>query len=339
MYSIIMYTSSGIAALVIILAGMEHMTSGNDPAKTDRAKTRIMYAIAGMIIIIIACPLVDYLVTNTKILPFQRACDCLAGRVKVTTTIALHIATTTTTTILGGLPTSSTTSSSTTSTSSPALSACEEYKASGAVPDSWDWKNVNGQNYVTGVRDQKLCGSCWAHATCGSMEGTFNVEKKTPGTERDFSEEFLMSCFGNDGCDSTVGPNQVNALFSFVTNTGVTDEVCFPYTATSQQCTSTNKCSDWSSRVNKIASSGQATTATQIKGELICHGPLFVASDSWAHAVTLVGYNSNGWIIKNSWGTAWSSGGQPPGFGVVNYNDQYGDLTQHAFWVQGLTGP
>ena len=108
-YSLILYCSAGIAALLIMLAGFEYMSSEGDAVKRDRAKTRVIYAVAGLILVILACPFVDYLVMNTKILPFQRACDCMAGHVKATTTTTQIISTTTTTTFVGGITTSSTT--------------------------------------------------------------------------------------------------------------------------------------------------------------------------------------------------------------------------------------
>jgi hypothetical protein len=115
LYSIALYCSAGIAALIIMLAGLEYMGSEDDNAKRNRGKTRAIYAVAGLTLIILACPLVDYLVTNTKILPFQRACDCLGGGVKVTTTTTTIYVTTTT---LNG---TTTTSGSTTTTTLSSL--------------------------------------------------------------------------------------------------------------------------------------------------------------------------------------------------------------------------
>jgi hypothetical protein len=76
--TLITLVTAGIAALVIILAGVRYMTS-EDPDEAGRSKTRIVYAIVGMILVLLACPMIDYLVTGTNITPFSESCKCIVG--------------------------------------------------------------------------------------------------------------------------------------------------------------------------------------------------------------------------------------------------------------------
>jgi len=324
--------AAGIAALLIVLQAVKYKTAAG-PVERDEAKRGILNVVIGLAILLVAGYVVG-LIYYAEPVKTPAAIPRSGGTTRIVVSTPTPSSTTSTTSIL------TSTSSTTTSTTLTTLSACDEYRKSGTVPASWDWKNVNGKNYVSGVRDQHKphnCGSCWAHATCGCLEGTINVEKDTPGTERNLAEQYLVStCFPPADCGGIYLGDEPN-LFRFLKTDGVPDEACYTYLALNSQCS--GRCSDYASRVWKITSYGHPTTRIKIQGELICHGPMFVGSTNWGHAITLVGYNAKGWIIKNSWGTGWSNSGQPPGFGVVAYNDAYGDLADDAFWVQGVIEP
>lgn len=44
-----------------------------------------------------------------------------------------------------------------------------------SLPENFDWRNVEGVNYISGVRDQASCGSCYAFASLAMMEARLRL--------------------------------------------------------------------------------------------------------------------------------------------------------------------
>lgn len=61
-YNMVKYFATAIAALVLLLAGINYMMSGSDPKKRDNAKAMGMYVLLGLIIIWAAPLVVNFIV-------------------------------------------------------------------------------------------------------------------------------------------------------------------------------------------------------------------------------------------------------------------------------------
>ncbi len=187
------------------------------------------------------------------------------------------------------------------------MSACDDYKQNGKLPAKWDLRNVNGVNYITPVRDQGQCGSCWAFGAIGAMEGTYNFEQNK-STDIDLSEQDIVSCDNTEhGCDGGFS----SRVYTYLKTSTVCDETCFPYKAQDISCS--QKCA-WNKNGWKVSSEERPGTVDAAKGRLICGGPIAVCSNAWMHCITLIAYDDDSsicqnnygskgcWIIKNSWG-------------------------------------
>jgi len=224
------------------------------------------------------------------------------------------------------------------------------------LPPKWDWRNVNGINYLNPIRDQGTCGSCWAFATIGSVENVYNVEKNCPACNKDLSEQNLVSndapCCGYCGDCNAGRPHEA---LKYVKIKGVVPEDCFPYVASTVTC---NLCSDYIHKLWKIETYGWVSNnLEEIKRMLVCKGPLVVATP-WppgAHAMVLVGYDDNSdickskysypgcWIIRNSWGikSGWLYGvWHESGYGYIPYSGIIqSNLRNYVLYVEGVQEP
>lgn len=73
LYCILMFIIGGVCALVIALSGVKLLTTENLQERKT-AKKRFKYALVALVFILIACPLVNYLVHGFAVEEF--ACEC-----------------------------------------------------------------------------------------------------------------------------------------------------------------------------------------------------------------------------------------------------------------------
>ena len=204
--------------------------------------------------------------------------------------------------------------------------------AAAELPETWDWRNVNETNYVTPVKDQGTCGSCWAHGALATIESNILIENPQI-TTIDLSEQYYISgCWGLGDCSGSFVEGVEFKVLKHCMNVGTMIETCFPYLASNSPC---NHCVDWETNAWRIETYGSVSYATEtLKTQIMMNGPVMASmyTDEWyqppsshkshiSHEVCIIGWNDSAgdgcWIVKNSYGTGWGY----DGYGLIAYGD------------------
>lgn len=196
------------------------------------------------------------------------------------------------------------------------------------LPEYIDWVEKGA---VGPVKNQAMCGSCWAFSTTGAIEG---VNALVTGEMVSLSEQMLIDCdtTKDHGCKGGL----MDFAFDFVVeNGGIDTEESYPYKAEEGTCDPGRR----DRHVVTIDGHEDVTPNDEIAlKKAVAHQPVSVAieadqpafqlygggvfDDSGCgvnlnHGVLLVGYGVapvNGsdmpyWKIKNSWGAGWGENG------------------------------
>ncbi|KAL2084371.1 hypothetical protein ACEWY4_019889 [Coilia grayii] len=193
------------------------------------------------------------------------------------------------------------------------------------LPKSVDYRKLG---YVSSVKNQGSCGSCWAFSSCGAMEGQL---MKTTGQLVDLSPQNLVDCVTeNNGCG---GGYMTNAFKYISSNGGIDSEQAYPYVGQDQTCAYSSSGRAATCRGYKEVKVGDERALTAAVAKV---GPVSVGIDATLstfvyykrgvyydrncnkddinHAVLAVGYGvttkgKKYWIVKNSWGEEWGNQG------------------------------
>jgi C1A family cysteine protease len=207
-------------------------------------------------------------------------------------------------------------------------------------PASYDLRN---QNYMTSVKNQGNCGSCWAFASIGSVESNWLLNSYG---NYDLSENNMKNChnFLWSACDG--GNSEIAS--SYLTIKGIISESDDNYRDYSQNCNSSANPIAFISNLYYLPNRSNSGYEDVLKNIIMQYGGVFT-SLTWSeryynssaktyrytgsaaqnHAVLLVGWNDNmsvtvngrtstgAWIAKNSWGSSWGENG----YFYIAYND------------------
>jgi len=194
------------------------------------------------------------------------------------------------------------------------------------IADSVDWRT---KGYVTPIKNQEQCGSCWAFSTTGSLEGQ---HFKKAGKLVSLSEQQLVDCSKKEGNKGCQGGLMDNGFKYIIKNKGIDTEMSYPYKAKNgKRCEF--KEADIGATMTSFTDVKRGSEEALAEA-LNTIGPISVAMDAGHmsfqhyrtgiykepkcssvkldHGVLAVGYGSDEgdyWIVKNSWGTVWGDKG------------------------------
>ncbi|KAI5946657.1 Dipeptidyl peptidase 1 [Manis javanica] len=221
----------------------------------------------------------------------------------------------------------------------PAPLTAEINKQVSHLPTSWDWRNVRGTNFVTPVRNQASCGSCYSFASVGMLEARIRILTNNTQTPILSPQEVVSCSQYAQGCE---GGFPYLIAGKYAQDFGLVEEACFPYTGTDSPCTPKKDCFRYySSEYHYVGGFYGGCNEALMKLELVHQGPMAVAFEVYEdffhyskgiyyhtglrdpfnpfqltnHAVLLVGYGTDSasgmdyWIVKNSWGRGWGEDG------------------------------
>jgi C1A family cysteine protease len=152
-----------------------------------------------------------------------------------------------------------------------------------ALPSTWDWRNVGGASYVTAIKDQGTCGSCYAFGYLASLESRLLIRGQG---EFDLSENQAKECnwrelsefqypYPGDFWGSCDGGNSL-MVTNLLSKRGTVLEACDPYTPFDMPCNS--RCPyqhtvlDW-----RLLTGSQPPQIDTLKRYIHTYGPITAA--------------------------------------------------------------
>jgi len=188
--------------------------------------------------------------------------------------------------------------------------------------------DISWEHRITPVKDQGMCGSCWAFSSISVVETLIAIKSNKSAVS--YSEQELVDCCNgppypeSNGCN---GGEDEDAL-KYIIEKGISMTVDYPYFAIDKECKV-----DKLEKVKKITGQkpikdidameeaiGKQTISVGVaaghiafrfyKNGIVTKG---CPGDDITHAVTVIAAKKEGstpyWLVRNSWGKNWGDSG------------------------------
>jgi C1A family cysteine protease len=198
---------------------------------------------------------------------------------------------------------------------------------SAAAGASLDWRNKDGKNFVTSVRDQGRTTACIAFSATAALETMVRILADDPERDVELSPAHLHYCYHDGGPRASWLPEK--ALHAM--QNGVAEEAAFPFR--DEGALRTDLAADWKLRKTTLTGWVKKSNDDDVRAWLRNRGPVLLTLTAYddfmsygsgvfhhvddgskplgKHTVCVVGYDSTerAWIAKNSFGTGWGESG------------------------------
>nr|WP_255216106.1 C1 family peptidase [Pseudenhygromyxa sp. WMMC2535] len=186
--------------------------------------------------------------------------------------------------------------------------------------DAFSWQPQLGS-----IRNQDTCGSCWAFAAVGVLEGSNAIIN---GGSSDLSEQHALDCSGGGNCSG----GWYAPIFDWLGGgkDGLQTEAKVPYKGSAKTCSNSGSTPYEVEAWSYVDPYSAQPSVDELKAAMCKYGPLtaavaatpaFIAyaggtfdeksTTQVNHAVALIGWDDarGAWLLRNSWGSNWGESG------------------------------
>lgn len=183
-----------------------------------------------------------------------------------------------------------------------------------AEPKAFTWKNVDGNNWISPVKNQRTQGPCFIFAAVGVIEMKYRRQQMNATLNVDLSEGWL-----HPTCSGVW--ESIPHTFDISQNEGIVDEQCYTYDRSQygggQSLNCDNPCTSpqYKMKISGYTCLNLLAVAANVRADVLkqtirTQGSVAISfhhpglHNDRMHAYELYGWRENTWIMKDSWENA-----------------------------------